>query len=99
MPFPYDALEQIAVELAPIDATYGGFSACNINAVTKSGTNEFEGSAFYDWSSQDMRGDRVGSSSVSSNPYTKDKYGFTFGGPIMRDRLFFFAAYEKSEEP
>ncbi len=99
MPFPYDALEQIAVELAPIDVTYGGFSACNVNAVTKSGTNTWTGSAFYDWSSQDLRGDKVLDEPLLSEPYTKDKYGFTVGGPIIKDRLFVFGAYEKSEEP
>ena len=46
MPFPYDGIEQIAVELAPFDVTYGGFSACIINSVTKSGTNDWQGKAF-----------------------------------------------------
>ena len=46
MPFPYDAIEQVAVELAPFDVTYGGFSACIINSLTKSGTNEWHGSVF-----------------------------------------------------
>jgi len=99
MPFPYDALEQIAVELAPIDVTYGGFSACNVNAVTKSGTNTWTGNAFYDWSNQDFRGDKVLDQDLESVPYTKDKYGFTVGGPIIKDKLFVFGAYEKSEEP
>ena len=59
MPFPYDAIEQVAVELAPFDVNYGGFSACNINAVTKSGTNEFEFKAYYEHSNNDLRGDRI----------------------------------------
>ena len=46
MPFPYDALSSVAVELAPMSGTYGGFSACNINAVTKSGQNELFASGF-----------------------------------------------------
>ena len=46
IPFSYDAIEQVAVELAPFDVEYGGFTACNINAVTKSGTNEVHGCAF-----------------------------------------------------
>ncbi len=48
MPFPYDAIEQVAVELAPFDVTYGGFSACDINAVTKTGSNEWDGNIFYE---------------------------------------------------
>ena len=99
MPFPYDALEQVAVELAPFDVTYGGFSACNINAVTKAGTNQWEGNVFYEWTSQKLRGDTVGTADLSGDPYTEDKYGLTVGGPIIKDRLFVFAAYEKSEEP
>ena len=59
MPFPFDAVETIAVELAPFDVNYGGFSACNINAVTKSGTNEFDAKVFYEFSNQDLRGDKV----------------------------------------
>ena len=54
MPFPYDAINQVSIELAPFDVEYGGFSACNINAVTKSGGNEFSGSAFYDYTDNDL---------------------------------------------
>ncbi len=99
MPFPYDALEQVSVELAPFDASYGGFSACNINAVTKQGTNTWEGSVFYEWTSQKLRGDVVQGLDLQTVPYTEDKYGVSIGGPIIKDRLFIFAAYEKSEEP
>ncbi|NNC76752.1 MAG: TonB-dependent receptor, partial [Woeseiaceae bacterium] len=100
-PFPYDALEQIAVELAPFDVTYGGFSACNINAVTKSGTNDFEAKVFYEYSDNDLRGDRVAdlSQDFSRGSYDKTYRGFSLGGPIIKDRLFFFAAYEDSEAP
>jgi Carboxypeptidase regulatory-like domain len=101
-PFPYDALEQVAVELAPFDVTYGGFSACNINAVTKSGSNEFEFKAFYEYSSDDFRGDTVAdddSDYGSPSSYDKTYRGFSVGGPILKDRLFFFAAYEDSETP
>lgn len=101
-PFPYDALEQVAVELAPFDVTYGGFSACNINAVTKSGTNEFEFKAFYEYSENDLRGDRVADDDADYGreaSYDKTYRGFHFGGPILQDRLFFFAAYEDSESP
>ena len=99
MPFPYDAIEQVAVELAPFDVTYGGFSACNINVVTKAGTNQWEGNVFYEYTSDSFRGDKVLDVDLISAPYTEDKYGFSVGGPILQDRLFVFAAYEKSEEP
>ena len=101
MPFPYDAIEQIAVELAPFDVTYGSFSACNINAVTKSGTNDWEGKVFYEYSDNDFRGTDVADDPVDySRPgYDRIIKGFNVGGPIVKDRLFFHVAYEKTEDP
>lgn len=97
MPFSYDAIEQVSVELAPFDVQYGGFTACNINAVTKSGTNEFHGGFFYDYTDDGFQGDSLEGSSFDVAPYDQKRYGVTFGGPILQDRLFFFAAYEKFE--
>lgn len=103
MPFPFDAIEQVAVELAPFDVTYGGFSACNINAVTKSGTNEWQGNVFYEYTSDSLRGDTVVVDGVdrdlSTPAFDQTKIGFSVGGPILKDRLFVFAAYEESEDP
>ncbi|MDH3613340.1 MAG: carboxypeptidase regulatory-like domain-containing protein [Gammaproteobacteria bacterium] len=100
MPFPFDAIEQVAVELAPYDVNYGGFSACNINAVTKSGGNEWEANAFYEYTTQDLVNDELdGADFTPVSDYTRDKKGLTVGGPIIKDRLFFFAAYEETEEP
>ncbi len=97
MPFSYDAISQVSVELAPFDVEYGGFSACNINAVTKSGGNEFSGSLFYDYTSDDLRGDSLEGENITSGSYSENRYGLTLGGPIIKDRLFFFLAYEKLE--
>jgi outer membrane receptor for ferrienterochelin and colicin len=97
MPFSYDAIEQVSVELAPFDVEYGGFTACNINAVTKSGTNEFHGGVFYDYTSDALQGDSLEGSSFTVPEYDQKRYGITFGGPIIQDRLFFFAAYERFE--
>ncbi|MBZ0112562.1 MAG: carboxypeptidase regulatory-like domain-containing protein [Thermoanaerobaculia bacterium] len=101
MPFPYDAIGQLAVELAPADVTYGGFSACTINAVTKSGTNEWRGNVFWDHTDDGLRGDSLGGSSndFSTPPFDADKYGFTFGGRILQDKLHFFSALESNESP
>jgi hypothetical protein len=95
MPFPYDAINSVAVELAPMSVIYGGFSACNINAVTKSGENEFFGSAFIDYGSDDLRGDKLEGDSVQVQSYDETRYGFEFGGPILQDKLFFYVAYEQ----
>ena len=95
MPFSFDAINEVAVELAPFDVQYGGFSACNINAVTKSGTNDFYGSAFYDYTNDSLRGDSLEGDKIETQSFDEQRYGFTFGGPIVQDKLFFFVAYEK----
>ena len=96
-PFPYDAIQQVSVELAPFDVQYGGFTGCNINAVTKSGGNEFFGSAFYDYTNDSMKGDKLEGDDIDNGDYTEKRYGATLGGPIIKDKLFFFLAYEKLE--
>ena len=99
-PFPFGAIEQISVELAPFDVTFGGFSACSINAVTKSGGNEWDGNVFFEYSNQSGRGDDLGDSNDYSTPdFDDQQWGFSVGGPIIQDRLFFFVAYENSERP
>ncbi len=97
MPFPYDAIEQVSVELAPFDVMYGGFTACNINAVTKSGGNRFTGTAFYDFTDNSLVGDKLEGDPVDTGNFEEKRYGLAIGGPILQDRLFFFAAYEKLE--
>ncbi len=94
MPFPFDAVSGVAVELAPMSVIYGGFSACNINAVTKSGGNEFTGSVFVDFTSDSFQGDTLEGDDIQVTDYDETRYGFEFGGPIMKDKLFFYAAYE-----
>ena len=96
-PFPYDAIQQISVELSPFDVEYGGFSACSINSVTKSGGNDFSGGAFYDYTDDGLRSDRLEGDTIRSGAYEEKRYGFHFGGPIIRDRLFFHVTYEKLE--
>lgn len=103
MPFPYDAIQQVSVELAPFDVTYGGFSACNINVVTKTGTNEWIGGVFWEWTSDKLRGETLtveGSQQDLGTPgFNEHKRGFNVGGPLFKDRLFLFAAYEWSDRP
>ncbi|MEP4888411.1 MAG: TonB-dependent receptor [Aliiglaciecola sp.] len=97
MPFSYDAIEGVAVEIAPFDVIYGGFSACNISAVSKTGTNEVHGTAFYDYGSNDLRGDSLEGEDVNIGDYSEKRYGFSIGAPLIKDTLFIFAAYEKLE--
>jgi len=96
-PFPFDALEQVSVELAPLDVIYGNFTACNINSVTKSGTNSFSGSAFIDYTDDGLIGKTAKGQDFEFGEFDEIRYGVTLGGPIIKDKLFFFAAYEKLE--
>ncbi|GAB5381313.1 MAG: TonB-dependent receptor [Aliiglaciecola sp.] len=96
-PFSYDSIDQVAVELAPFDVQYGGFTACNINAVTKSGTNEFTGSVFFDYTNDSLRGDELEGDKLQVGAFNERRYGFNVGGPIIKDKLFFFTSYEKLE--
>ncbi|XOV80816.1 MAG: carboxypeptidase regulatory-like domain-containing protein [Aestuariibacter sp.] len=97
IPFSYDSIDQVAVELAPFDVQYGGFTACNINAVTKSGENELHGGVFYDYTNDDMRGDSIEGSPSEIGDFSEKRYGFNVGGAIIEDKLFFFTSYEKLE--
>lgn len=95
IPFSYDAIDQVAVELAPFDVQYGGFTSCNINAVTKSGGNEVHGSVFMDYTSDSLKGNSLEGDSIDLGSYDEKRYGFNVGFPLIEDKLFFFAAYEK----
>ncbi|NQY63291.1 MAG: TonB-dependent receptor [Alteromonadaceae bacterium] len=94
-PISLDAIKQLAVNIAPFEVTYGDFSGGNINIVTKSGTNEFHGSAFYYRADDSMVGDKSEGEDLNIGDFAEDTYGFTLGGPIIEDQLFFFASYEK----
>ena len=94
MPFSFDAINQVSVEMAPFDVMYGGFTACNINAVTKSGGNEFRGSVFYDYTSDALRGDSLEGDDVVLSSFDEQRFGVTLGGPVIENTLSFFVAYE-----
>lgn len=100
-PISIDAIEQISVDVAPFDASEGNFSGGRINAVTKSGTNEFKGSFHYEKMSDSWAGKAKNpTTGVSSDlNFERDTYSFTLGGPILKDKLFFFGSYEKTTEP
>ncbi|MCG8441765.1 MAG: TonB-dependent receptor, partial [Caulobacterales bacterium] len=79
------------------DVQYGGFTGCAINAVAKSGTNEFHGGAFFDYTSDALRGGSLEGRELEAAEFDEIRYGVNVGGPIIQDKLFFFAAYEKLE--
>lgn len=98
IPFSYDSIEQVAVELAPFDVEYGSFTACNINAVTKSGSNEFHGGFFVDYTNGNLIGDEADGQEFAPGDFDDYRYGATLSGPILKDKLFFFASYEFLKE-
>ncbi len=94
-PISLDAVEQLSVNIAPFDVTYGDFEGGNINVVTKSGTNDFAGTVYYFRADDSMIGDKSEGNDLAIGDFTEDTWGFSLGGPIVEDKLFFFASYEK----
>jgi outer membrane receptor for ferrienterochelin and colicin len=95
-PLSIDAIQDVSILTAPFSVEYGLFRGSTINVVTKSGTNDFSGSGFYYSAGDDLAGDRSKDNDLSFD-FEEDTYGGTFGGPIVKDRLFFFLSYEKLE--
>lgn len=96
-PISFDAIESLSVQTAPYDVEYNGFTGGSINAVTKSGTNEFHGSAFFFKTNDSLAGEETDDEFLDLT-FDEETYGATLGGPIIKDKLFFFASYEKFEE-
>lgn len=106
--FSIDIIDQIQVVLSPYDVTLGGFAGAGINAVTKSGTNEFKGTAYVFSQNENMVGktnqtltDRTGSEREGVASFSQKTYGASIGGPIIKDKVFFFvnAEVQSDETP
>lgn len=89
-----DAIEQVQVNVAPYDVRQSGFVGAGVNAVTRSGTNEVSGSAYYFTRSANMYGNKARDVSVASNVFSENVVGARIGGPIVKNRVFFFANAE-----
>lgn len=96
-PISIDAIQALEVNVSPFDVTYGNFVGGNINVVTKSGTNDFHGSVYGFTTGDDWTGNKSKGENLGIGNFDEDTYGATFGGPLIKDRLFFFVAYEKFE--
>jgi len=95
-PLSVDAIEAVSVLTAPFSVEYSSFRGSTINVVTKSGTNEFTGSAFYYKGDDSLLGDETKDTEVDL-VFDEEIFGATLGGPIIKDNLFLFLSYEKLE--
>jgi hypothetical protein len=97
-PISIDAIEEISVNISPYDVKQGNFTGASINAITKSGTNTFKGSAYTFYRNQNYNGREVGSVTLPEFVTSSNKiFGATLGGAIIKNKLFFFASYESEE--
>ncbi len=97
-PFPQAAIAEYKVITQNYKAEFDQLSSVAITALTKSGSNEFHGDVFYDYTDQDMRAKRPSELDAGVKKDTQEKqYGVSFGGPLIRDQLFFFGTYERKE--
>lgn len=93
-PISLDAIDQIQVSVAPYDVTQSGFTGAAVNAVTKSGTNTFKASVFSYYRNEDFTGGTVSGNDIFVPDLTQLQSGISIGGPIVEDKLFFFANFE-----
>ncbi len=100
-PISIEAIEELQVVIAPYDVRQTNFIGGGVNAITKSGTNTFKGSAYIYHRNENMRGDAVNGMQIQG-AREKDRnttYGFTLGGPIIENKLFFFVNAEMDKTP
>lgn len=100
-PISIDAIEEMQVVISPYDVRQTNFIGGGVNAITKSGTNTFKGSAYVYHQNENLRGDAVNRTQISSAREKDEQttYGFTLGGPIIKNKLFFFANGEMVKTP
>ncbi|WP_076539270.1 TonB-dependent receptor [Shewanella sp. UCD-KL21] len=100
-PISIDAVESVALNVSPYTARNGGFTGAQINAVTKSGTNELSGSVFWETTNDSMAGktqpDFEGNR--EDQDFEETTFGGTVGFPMIKDKLFFFGSYENYDSP
>jgi len=98
-PISIDAIEEMQVVVSPYDVRQSNFIGGGINAITKSGTNTFKGTAYVYYQNEDMHGNRVDGVDLERSPESQTTYGFTLGGPIIKNKLFFFVNAERTPSP
>lgn len=90
LPVSIDAVEQMQINIAPYDVRFGGFAGTNVNIISRSGSNTFKGSVYTYLHGSGLTGYKVGNIELPKSSYTYNRVGFTIGGPIVKNKLFFF---------
>lgn len=97
-PISLDAIEELSVSITPYDIRQSGFIGSAVNAVTRSGSNNFTGSVYSYWRNQNQQGNNVGKSSFIKQNLQFNQYGARVGGPIINNKLFYFFNYETEKQ-
>ena len=100
-PISIDAIDQIQILISPYDASIGNFTGGGINAVTRSGTNKIEGSFYYFFRNEKLAGKNPlqrKDTAQRFSPFTNKTYGFRVGGPVIKNKLFYFVSYEQQRD-
>lgn len=100
-PFSMDAIQEMSVSLSPYDVRQGNFTGAGVSAITRSGTNELSGSAYYFFRSQSFAGTKIDGVDSPIPDFSFKNFGVRIGGPIIKDKLFFFfnAEAERRTDP
>lgn len=96
-PISLAAIEQVQINIAPYDVRQGNFVGAGVNMVTRSGTNEFSGSAYYGFRDQSLVGTKAKDLVFNPGTFKYKRTGVNLGGPIIPNKLFFFSSYERDE--
>lgn len=89
-PISLDAIQEISVNIAPFDVRQSNFTGANVNAITRSGDNQYKGSVYTYYRDKSFNGDKVGDAELDLEKTTTKTYGGRVGGPIIENKLFFF---------
>lgn len=98
-PVSLDAIDEVSVSIAPFDVRQGNFTGANIAATTKSGTNTIRGTLYTYWQNQDLTGEKVKNVKASNPDFKSTIWGGSIGGPIIKNKLFYFINAEFEKKP
>ncbi|MGN7723150.1 TonB-dependent receptor [Chitinophaga sp. 22620] len=96
-PISIEAIEQIQIVLNPYDVKQSGFAGGGINAITKSGTNDFHGAAYFLYQNRNFVGESPNAAKLKYGKFSSNTYGIGLGGPIIKNKLFFYLNAERVE--